>query len=124
MDKRIPVYGSGENVREWIHVSDHCEAIDLALHKGLAGETYNVGSGNERSNLQIIKQLCKIFDKKFEDIVEFVEDRKGHDFRYALDSTKIKEELGWQPNHIPFHDRLAHTVEWYRHNEDWWRGHD
>ena len=116
---QIPVYGTGENVRDWIYVLDHCEAIDLILRKGRTGETYNISSGNELSVITIAKKILDILDKP-EELITFVEDRPGHDVRYSLDSSKIRRELGWKPRHS-FEEVLEKTVEWYMENDWWWR---
>jgi dTDP-glucose 4,6-dehydratase len=115
----IPVYGTGENIREWIYVKDHCEALDLTLRKGRTGETYNISSGNEFSVITIAKKILDILDKP-EELITFVEDRPGHDVRYSLDSSKIRGELGWKPRH-GFEEALRKTVEWYLENDWWWR---
>ncbi|MCX8183093.1 MAG: dTDP-glucose 4,6-dehydratase [Crenarchaeota archaeon] len=116
---RIPIYGSGRNVRDWIYVSDHCEALDTVLRKGRKGETYNIAGGNEFSNLQIVSRILELMGRPM-DLIEFVEDRPGHDVRYSLDSSKIRSELGWSPRHR-FEESLRTTVEWYIANEWWWR---
>jgi len=116
--KPLPVYGQGTNVRDWIHVEDHCRAIDLVLHNGKIGEVYNIGSNNEVSNITIVKSILSILGKD-ESLIEYVEDRKGHDFRYAIDFTKIKTELGFEPKY-EFDSGLKETVEWYLENTDWW----
>jgi dTDP-glucose 4,6-dehydratase len=117
-DILLPLYGDGLNVRDWIYVLDNCEAIDLLLWKGKAGETYNVGGGNERTNLEITRLILQYLGKP-EDLISFIKDRPGHDRRYALDSTKIRA-LGWRPRHS-FEAALRETVAWYRENEWWWR---
>lgn len=117
-DKPLPIYGDGRNVRDWIHVRDHCEAIDLILHKGKEGEIYNVGGNNERSNIEVVRTILKEIGKS-ESLIKFVKDRPGHDRRYALDITKIKEELGWTPS-ISFEEGLKSTIKWYLENRDWW----
>jgi len=117
-DKPLPIYGDGRNVRDWIHVRDHCEAIDLILHKGKEGEIYNVGGNNERSNIEVVRTILKEIGKS-ESLIKFVKDRPGHDRRYALDITKIKEELGWAPS-ISFEEGLKSTIKWYLENRDWW----
>lgn len=116
---QIPIYGDGKNVRDWIHVDDHCAGILLALEKGKAGETYNIGGGNERMNIDIARLLLSLVGKD-ETSVRYVEDRLGHDRRYAIDASKIKKDLGWEPKH-GFEAGLAKTVEWYKANEKWWR---
>jgi dTDP-glucose 4,6-dehydratase len=116
---RIPVYGTGENVRDWIYVLDHCEAIDLILRQGRTGETYNISSGNELSTITVVNRILKTLNKP-EELITFVEDRPGHDVRYSLDSSKIRGELGWKPRH-GFEEALKKTVEWYLDNDLWWR---
>ncbi len=123
--KPIPVYGKGENIRDWLYVEDHAAAIDLIYHKGKTGDTYNIGGNNEWMNIDLIKLLCKIMDSKLkrpvgtsEKLITYVKDRPGHDMRYAIDSSKLQSELGWSP--IPeFADGLEKTVEWYLANEKW-----
>ena len=117
-NKKLPVYGVGANVRDWLYVEDHCAAIDLILRKGRVGEVYNIGGHNERTNLDVVKTILKILGKN-EDLIEFVTDRKGHDLRYAIDPTKIESQLGWTP-HTKFDDGIKKTVEWYLDNRDWW----
>ena len=114
--EKVPVYGNGSNVRDWLHVTDHCRAIDLVLHKGKIGEVYNVGSNNEHSNIEITKKMLGILGLS-EDRIEFVKDRPGHDIRYAIDATKIKNELGWKPS-IDFEKGFEDTVLWYKKNFD------
>ena len=118
-DKKVPVYGDGLQVRDWIHVQDHCAAILTVLEKGAAGEVYNIGGNNEQPNLEITKMLIKLVGRD-ESSIEYVTDRLGHDRRYAIDARKIKDELGWVPQ-IDFADGLAETVQWYIHNEPWWQ---
>ncbi|RKY83876.1 dTDP-glucose 4,6-dehydratase [candidate division KSB1 bacterium] len=115
----IPIYGTGKNVRDWIYVLDHCEAIALVLEKGEPGEIYNISSGNEKTNIQIVKEILKLLDRT-EDLITFVEDRPGHDLRYSLNSTKIRSKLGWKPKH-KFSSALEETVKWYIKNEWWWK---
>ncbi|WKT77669.1 dTDP-glucose 4,6-dehydratase [Lysinibacillus fusiformis] len=117
-DKKLPVYGDGKNVRDWLHVTDHCSAIDLVLHKGINGEVYNVGGHNEKTNLEVVKELLKQLDKP-ESLIQYVEDRLGHDRRYAIDPTKLQKELGWEPKYT-FETGLKETVRWYLDNKDWW----
>ncbi len=117
-DKKLPVYGTGENVRDWLYVEDHCAAIDLIVRRGKIGEVYNIGGHNERKNLDVVKTILKILGKS-EDLIEFVTDRKGHDKRYAIDPTKIKNELGWTPQ-TNFDDGIKKTVTWYLENRAWW----
>ena len=117
-DEALPVYGTGENVRDWLHVSDHCEAIDLIIHKGRVGEVYNVGGHNEMTNIDIVKIICKELGKP-ESLITYVADRKGHDMRYAIDPTKIHNELGWLPE-TKFADGIKKTIKWYLDNKEWW----
>ena len=114
----IPIYGSGTNIRDWIYAQDHCEAIDAVLHKGKAGEVYNVSAGNEIPNIEIAKKILAILHKP-ETLITFVEDRPGHDVRYSLDSTKTRTMLGWQPK-FSLNQSLESTVRWYVENEQWW----
>lgn len=116
-NKKLPVYGQGLNVRDWLYVEDHCEAIDLVLHKGKAGERYNIGGHNEKRNIDIVKLILKHLNKP-EDLISFVEDRKGHDFRYAIDPTKISNELGWMPK-TKFEDGIVKTIDWYLDNNQY-----
>lgn len=117
-DKALPVYGDGLNVRDWLYVEDHCKAIDLIIHNGKIGEVYNVGGHNEMANIDIVKLILKKLDKP-ESLITFVEDRKGHDRRYAIDPTKIHEELGWLPD-TKFADGIEKTIDWYLSHKDWW----
>lgn len=117
-DKPLPVYGDGLNVRDWLYVEDHCRAIDLILQKGRAGEVYNVGGHNEMRNIDIVKRICKELGKP-ESLITYVEDRKGHDRRYAIDPTKIHNKLGWLPK-TRFKDGIKETIQWYLENRDWW----
>jgi dTDP-glucose 4,6-dehydratase len=117
--KKIPVYGKGLNIRDWIHVEDHCRGILLALEKGKPGRTYNIGGSNEWKNIDIASELVKIMGMG-EDKIEFVTDRLGHDLRYAIDASRIKEELGWEPKYS-FATGLPATVNWYKENENWWK---
>lgn len=109
--EKLPVYGTGNNIRDWLFVKDHCIAIDTVLHKGVKGEVYNVGGNNEKTNLEIVKTILKQLGKP-EDLITFVEDRKGHDYRYAINSSKIKKELGWEPS-VTVEEGLRQTIEWY-----------
>lgn len=118
-DKPLPVYGDGLNVRDWLYVEDHCRAIDLILQKGRVGEVYNVGGHNEMRNIDIVKLICKALGKP-ESLIHHVTDRKGHDRRYAIDPTKIHEELGWLPE-TKFADGIKKTIQWYLDHEDWWQ---
>ncbi len=117
--KPLPVYGKGENVRDWLYVEDHCAAIDLILENGKNGEVYNVGGHNEMRNIDIVRLICK-YTGASETLIKFVTDRKGHDLRYAIDPEKIKRELGWTPR-TKFADGLKKTLDWYRENESWWK---
>ena len=123
--KAIPIYGKGENVRDWLFVEDHARAIDAIFHQGKVGETYNIGGHNEWTNIDLIRLLCKIMDKKLgreagssEQLITFVKDRAGHDLRYAIDSSKLQRELNWTPS-LQFEEGLEKTVDWYLQNEDW-----
>ncbi|RPH33881.1 MAG: dTDP-glucose 4,6-dehydratase [Bacteroidales bacterium] len=123
--KPIPVYGKGENVRDWLYVEDHAAAIDLIFHKGEPGDTYNIGGNNEWKNIDLIKLLCTIMDTKLnratgesEKLITYVKDRAGHDLRYAIDSTKLQKELGWTPS-LQFEEGLTKTVDWYLSNQKW-----
>ncbi len=117
-DKKLPVYGDGKNVRDWIYVIDHNKAIQLVLEKGVPGQVYNIGAENEMQNIQIIKLILGFLGKS-ENLIEFVKDRLGHDRRYAIDATKIKTELGWKPE-FSFEQAIVKTVEWYLNNKSWW----
>ena len=116
-NEKIPVYGTGENVRDWIHVYDHNVGVDMIVRNGQDGEIYNLGGHSERSNLLVVKTILKQLGKS-EDLIEFVEDRKGHDLRYAIDSTKVEKELGWTRTHT-FEEGIKETIEWYVNNQDW-----
>lgn len=118
-DKPLPVYGQGLNVRDWLYVEDHCKAIDLILHRGQLGEVYNVGGHNEMRNIDIVKLICRELDKP-ESLIAHVEDRKGHDLRYAIDPSKIQRELGWEPETC-FEDGIRKTIRWYLDNQSWWK---
>jgi dTDP-glucose 4,6-dehydratase len=124
-NKPIPIYGKGENIRDWLFVEDHASAIDLIFHEGKLGETYNIGGNNEWTNISLIRELCKIMDRKLkrpsgnsEQLITFVKDRAGHDLRYAIDSSKLQRELGWKPS-LQFEQGLEKTVDWYLANEEW-----
>ena len=117
-NKKLPVYGQGINIRDWLYVEDHCSAIDLIIRKGKVGEIYNIGGHNEKTNLDVVKTILKILGKS-EDLIEFVTDRKGHDMRYAIDPTKIETELGWR-HKTSFDDGIKKTVDWYLANKSWW----
>ncbi len=123
--KPLPIYGKGENVRDWLFVEDHVKAIDLIFHKGKIGETYNIGGHNEWSNISLVKELCRQMDEKLsrnpgesEQLITYVKDRAGHDLRYAIDATKLTRELGWQPS-LQFEEGLSKTIDWYLQNQDW-----
>ncbi|NLL63840.1 MAG: dTDP-glucose 4,6-dehydratase [Ruminococcaceae bacterium] len=117
--KKLPVYGKGENVRDWLYVIDHCKAIDCIIHNGKDGEVYNVGGNTERTNLEIVKTLLSVLGKS-EDLIEFVKDRPGHDLRYAIDASKMEKELGWKPE-TTFEEGIKKTIDWYLQNEKWWK---
>jgi dTDP-glucose 4,6-dehydratase len=124
-NKQIPIYGKGENIRDWLYVEDHASAIDLIFHKGVAGETYNIGGNNEWTNINLIRKLCEIMDRQLgrpagtsAKLITFVTDRAGHDLRYAIDSSKLQNELGWKPS-LNFEEGLEKTVKWYLANEEW-----
>lgn len=119
LNLKVPVYGSGKNVRDWIYVIDHCEALEKVLFNGKSGEIYNISAGNEYQNIEVVKRILQIMDKP-EDLIEFVADRPGHDIRYSLDSSKIRKELGWRPKHS-FDKALEETVNWYLNNVEWWK---
>ena len=118
-DRKLPVYGKGENVRDWLYVEDHCKAIDLIIHKGRDGEVYNVGGHNEMKNIDIVRLICRILGKP-ESLITYVEDRKGHDLRYGIDPAKIHNELGWSPE-TRFEEGIIRTIQWYIKNEEWWK---
>jgi dTDP-glucose 4,6-dehydratase len=127
-EKPLPVYGRGENVRDWLFVEDHARALELIMRRGRVGESYNVGGNSERTNLQVVETVCKLLDKKrprtnaatHQELITFVTDRPGHDRRYAIDAGKIGRELGWKPS-VSFEEGLARTIEWYLDNECWWK---
>ena len=116
-DKSLPVYGDGLNVRDWLHVYDHCSGIDLVMRKGAIGEVYNIGGHNERHNIEVVKTILKTLDKP-ESLITYVSDRKGHDLRYAIDPTKIETKLGWKPKYN-FESGIKETIEWYMNNQEW-----
>jgi len=116
-DKQLPIYGDGLNIRDWLYVEDHCSAIDLVLHKGLDGEIYNIGGNNERTNLQVVKTILEELEKP-ESLITYVKDRPGHDRRYAIDASKIKNELGWTPIHT-YETGIVKTIQWYVNNKKW-----
>jgi dTDP-glucose 4,6-dehydratase len=115
----LPVYGTGENIRDWLYVEDHCKAIDLIIHNGRVGEVYNIGGHNEKSNLEVVKIILKELNKP-KSLIKYVTDRAGHDMRYAIDPTKINKELGWLPE-TKFEDGIKMTIQWYLDNESWWK---
>jgi dTDP-glucose 4,6-dehydratase len=115
--KELPVYGDGMQIRDWLHVSDHCSAIDTVLHKGRDGEVYNIGGNNEKANIEIVKLIIESLGKS-EDLIKYVKDRPGHDRRYAIDNTKITTELGWEPKYT-FERGIKETIEWYLSKRDW-----
>jgi dTDP-glucose 4,6-dehydratase len=124
-NRPIPVYGKGENVRDWLWVEDHARAIDLIFHEGSAGETYNIGGHNEWKNIDLIRYLCQIMDEKLgrapgssAALITFVQDRLGHDLRYAIDASKLQKELGWTPS-VTFEEGLEKTVDWFLENQEW-----
>ena len=126
-NKPLPVYGKGENIRDWLYVDDHCDAIDTIIEKGKIGETYNVGGNNEIKNIDIVKTICDILDDispsenidSYQNLITFVQDRPGHDFRYAIDSSKLINELGWEPKET-FSSGIRKTIQWYIDNKQWW----
>ena len=118
-NQKIPIYGTGKNIRDWIHVNDHCNAIIDVLHKGKTGESYNISANNEIDNITIVKKILSLMDKS-EDLIEFVEDRPGHDFRYSLDSSKIRTSLNWSSK-INFDKGIQKTIDWYLKNQEWWK---
>ena len=125
--KPLPIYGTGSNIRDWLYVEDHADALLLVLEKGAIGRSYNIGGENERSNLELVQTLCKILDHlrprstgAYADLITFVQDRPGHDARYAIDPSRIRDELGWRPS-VTVEEGLEKTVQWYLDNEDWWK---
>lgn len=116
-NKPLPVYGKGENVRDWLYVEDHCSAIDLIIHKGRIGEIYNIGGNNERTNLDVVRTIVRLLGKS-EELITFVKDRPGHDMRYAIDASKLRKDLGWEPK-TSFDDGIRRTIEWYLENKEW-----
>ncbi len=117
--KKVPLYGTGENVREWIFTQDHCSAVDRIMREGIPGEVYNIGTGHRISNKELTEQLLQLLDKGPE-MIQHVQDRAGHDFRYAIDHSKLSKQLGWEPT-VAFEDGLRRTVEWYKEHEAWWK---
>ena len=126
--KPLPVYGKGENVRDWLFVTDHCEAIHTVLTFGQVGETYNIGGNNEIKNIDVVLTICSLLDEmsprengsKYSKLITYVQDRPGHDFRYAIDATKINQDLGWSPKES-FETGIRKTIDWYLNNRDWWQ---
>ena len=124
--EKIPIYGAGENVRDWLYVEDHADALLTVLSKGAVGRSYNIGGNNELRNIDLVRMICEILDGlrpaavPYADLIAFVTDRPGHDARYAIDASRIRDELGWQPS-VTLHEGLERTVRWYLENEDWWR---
>jgi len=123
--KPVPVYGKGENIRDWLYVEDHVSAIDAIFHRGISGNTYNIGGLNEWKNIDLVKTLCDIMDRKLNrlagtsrELIRFIQDRAGHDLRYAIDPSKLMNELGWKPS-VKFEEGLVKTVDWYLSNQDW-----
>ncbi|WP_088188395.1 dTDP-glucose 4,6-dehydratase [Desulfosporosinus sp. FKA] len=119
-NRPLPVYGKGENVRDWLYVKDHCKAIDLVIRKGRSGEVYNIGGHNERTNLEVVKTILRVLGKP-DNLISYVTDRPGHDMRYAIDPAKIHSELGWMPE-TKFEDGIKTTIQWYLDNRKWWEG--
>jgi dTDP-glucose 4,6-dehydratase len=124
-NKPLPVYGAGDNIRDWLYVVDHASAMDLIFHNGIIGETYNIGGSNEWQNIRLIEKLCEIMDGKLgrpkgtsSKLITYVKDRPGHDMRYAIDSSKLQDELGWKPS-VSFEEGLELTIDWYLANEEW-----
>ena len=121
----MPIYGKGENIRDWLFVEDHVRAIDVIFHNGIVGETYNIGGHNEWTNIALVKELCRQMDDKLnrpagtnEKLISYVKDRAGHDLRYAIDATKLKDELGWMPS-LQFEEGISKTIDWYLENTEW-----
>ena len=126
-EKSLPIYGNGQNIRDWLYVDDHANALLLAMEKGKSGRSYNIGNENERTNLEVVNTVCNILDRlhprekgQYADLITFVTDRPGHDARYAIDPSRIRDELGWQPS-VTFEQNLEKTVQWYLDNQDWWK---
>ena len=118
-DQPLPIYGDGRHIRDWLHVEDHCSALDLVMHMGKAGEIYNIGGTNERANFDVVKIILSLLNKP-ESLIQFVQDRPGHDRRYAIDAKKIRMELGWRPKHS-FEKGITETIRWYKEHMDWWK---
>ena len=118
-NKKVPLYGDGLNVRDWLYVTDHCRAIDLVIHQGKIGETYCVGGNSEKNNKEVTEKIIELMGKKM-DMIEYISDRPGHDKRYAIDFSKIKNELGWEPE-TSFEEGIKNMIEWYKNNEAWWK---
>jgi dTDP-glucose 4,6-dehydratase len=126
--KELPIYGDGKNIRDWLYVKDHCTALDCVINNGKSGETYNIGGNEEKTNLDIVNTICSVLDKKmplknglkYSNSIIYVKDRPGHDFRYAIDSSKIKNELNWQPQY-QFESAIVDTIDWYIQNQSWWK---
>ncbi|MFW6280358.1 MAG: dTDP-glucose 4,6-dehydratase [Halanaerobium sp.] len=118
-DKKLPLYGDGSNVRDWIYVKDHCKAVDLIMRRGRKGEIYNIGANNEKSNLEITRKILSLLSKS-ELLIKYVEDRQGHDYRYAVDSSKIKNDLGWETEYA-FENSIRETLNWYLDHKEWWQ---
>ena len=124
----LPIYGDGKNIRDWLYVADHCDALYSVILNGKNGETYNIGGNQEKNNLEIVSTICKILDEKipsnkidsYKDLITFVKDRPGHDFRYAIDASKIKKHLNWSPRYT-FEDGIKKTIDWYIKYKDWWK---
>tara|TARA_Y100001935_G_scaffold255364_1_gene267971 strand:+ start:4524 stop:5567 length:1044 start_codon:yes stop_codon:yes gene_type:complete len=127
-EKPLPIYGDGKNIRDWLYVNDHCDALEMVMENGQIGHSYNIGGSNEISNEDIVRKICSLLDNlkprnnklKYSELITFVDDRPGHDFRYAIDSSKIREEVGWRPKQ-KFESSLELTVKWYLENESWWK---
>ena len=128
LGKPLPVYGDGQNIRDWLYVGDHCHALDVVIHKGKPGETYNIGGNNEVKNIDLVHRICELMNElapelpvhPAQKLITFVKDRPGHDRRYAIDATKIQTELGWTPAET-LEGGLRHTIEWYLTHRDWWQ---
>ena len=127
-EKKLPIYGNGKNIRDWIHVYDHCDALLRVIEEGKIGEKYNIGGNCELQNVDIVKKICKNLDnskkrnnnKSYADLITFVNDRPGHDYRYSIDNSKIRSQLNWEPK-IIFEDGIQDTIDWYLNNKSWWK---